>query len=102
MTSSVRLWMRRGVWSSVQERVMGTALLRRLLRLFGKFFTAPLSLSLLVKKTARGWRQNTNSLVKLIQSGFGGLLGTVGETWAGDSGSVVGPTSASLLFVHLF
>lgn len=47
---------------SETQRVMGTALLRRLLGLFGKFFTAPLSLSLLVKKPARGWRRNTNAL----------------------------------------
>lgn len=39
-------------------------------------------------------------LVKLIQSGFGGLLGTVGGTWAGDSGSMAGPTSAPLLSWH--
>ena len=51
---------------SETQRVMGTALLRRLLGLFGKFFTAPLSLSLLVKKPARGWRQQEQSSVETL------------------------------------
>lgn len=84
-------------WSA--SRVWWMAVLGRVFRgCLGSSLQLPWPLSLRLSCLLTTWLEGkgkgpTDSFAQAYLTWFSGLLGTVGETWAGDSGSVVCPTS---------